>query len=153
MLLADVCWPALFLSNSLYSILIIVVGFGLEYLLLLGQMRLPANRAFKAVLIMNAVSTALGIFGVPIVGLVLEIIGIVLEIGGGATFTPTKWVFTSILAALFNTIIELIVLRWFKDIKQCPKLWLAVLLGNCLSVGLAMWGLYRFPPEGMGPLP
>lgn len=136
--LADVVWPALVLNARLFAWLPIVAGLFAEAMVLLFAFNMPSQRALPAAIIMNALSTVLGLFLIPLAGLLWEIFpGLILykafHIG---TFNLATWTATFLLAVLVNSAIELTVLEHF-GIPWIRKNFVLLGLANVLSVGLA----------------
>jgi hypothetical protein len=101
-LLADVVWPALFLEMRLLAWWVILIGLLIEWPFVRVLTQFPWKKAFIADAAMNAASTILGIFLLPIVGLfVLEPIGEAtfyrrFNVG---TFNPVTWTATFLVAS------------------------------------------------------
>lgn len=146
---ADVIWPALFLEGRLLTIPVIAAGLFIEWLFLVFGLGLTAKKAAVVDVVMNAVSTLVGMLAIPLAGLVWEFFpGLLmfkmLNIG---TFNPLTWAFTYVAAVAITACIEVIVAkRIFKLIKSRREL-LVVLAANAASVGVAFASLFVFPPR------
>jgi hypothetical protein len=147
---ADMIWPALFLEGRLLSVPIIIAGLVIEFFFVWRITDLGAGRAIFADLVMNATSTLLGIFLIPISGIVWEIFpGLVLyrwfNVG---TFNPGTWVATFCFAVLINAALEtLIVAKVFRQ-KMGKRGFGWLCLANGLSVGLAFASFLIYPMKG-----
>jgi hypothetical protein len=87
-------WPAMVLEERLLSVIPIVAGLVVEWLALrFGGFDLSWKKAAVVDVVMNAVSTIVGIVLIPVLGLVWEIFpGVVLyKFFSIGTFNPGTW--------------------------------------------------------------
>jgi hypothetical protein len=148
--LADVVWPSLVLEMRLLSFLPISAGLVAEWLVLyFGGFGLSWSKAAVVDLVMNAVSSVIGIFLIPVLGLVWELgpgslINWAFHVG---TFNLASWIATFLLSVCASTAIEAAVVRWgFKIPLGQRRFW--ILCGaNALSTGIAFASLWIRPPR------
>ena len=99
--------------------------------------------------VMNIVSTTVGILGIPLSGLLWELIASITiqPIFNWGTFNPVTWLISCVLAASLNTVLEVATLRLLFKISWTKKLfwWLAV--ANFITVGMAIISIMIFPPK------
>jgi|SRR5689334_15366610 len=149
-ILADMIWPALFLEERLLSIPVIALGLAIEYVFVWRITSLGVWGSILGDLAMNAASTLLGIFLIPALGLVWELLpGVLLyDLFHLGTFSPLTWAVTFCLAVLLNAALETLVLaKGFEQrIGKRGFGWLC--LANGLSVGIAMASLVFIPTRG-----
>jgi hypothetical protein len=133
--LADVVWPALDLESRLVTVSVF-----------LG---LSTWRSLLATFVMNAVSTAVGIVLLPVLGFLWEVgpARAVHSTTGMGTYNPVTWGVTAVLAVLSNGGIEGIVLRAVFKVPMNGKRVAVLLLANAFSVGLALVSLHRYPVQ------
>jgi hypothetical protein len=81
-------------------------------------------------LTMNALSTLIGVIGIPLSGLAVEILMSPL---GGGTFQLSHWIVAYLVAILLNVGIEGLALKWiFRIPFQKSYWWLAI--ANAISI-------------------
>jgi hypothetical protein len=150
LVVADVVWPSLFLEKRLLSIWVISTGLVVEWLALwLGGFGLSWKRAVIVDLVMNAVSTIVGIALIPLSGLAWEVFpgALLYKAFHYDTFNPITWLATLLLAIGLTTFIEAVVVRWgFKIALGRRRLW-TLAAANLVSVSLAFGSLLVHPPE------
>jgi len=145
---ADVVWPALFLERKMLSIPVIASGLLVEALVLRSIFAMNWKRAFKASLVVNAISTVLGVLLIPLAGIGWEFFpGLILyrqfDLG---TFNPITWSATFLLALGITTSIEVLCLRRLFGVPAGRRTWLWWTLANVVTVGLAFVSLIIQPP-------
>ena len=146
---ANFIWPALFLEQRLFSWWAIGLGLAVEYLAVRRLTTLSWQKCVVADLSMNAVSALLGIFLIPIAGIVWEFFpGIVLyKFFNIGTFNPGTWAATFLFAVFINGILEWSVLRFMFRQKSDRKVFWWLCVANSLSVALAFGSLFVYPPK------
>jgi hypothetical protein len=149
-LLADVVWPALYLENRLLSVLPISVGLIAEWIFLFfGGFGLSWKKSIIVDVVMNTVSSVVGIALIPALGLLWELGpgSLVNHIFNVGTFNPVSWIATFMIAVSASTAIEAAVVRWaFKIPLGWNRFW--VLCGaNAISTGIAFASLWIHPPQ------
>jgi len=143
-------WPALFLEQRLFSVIPITAGLIVEWAALrFGGFGLSWKRAAVIDVVMNAVSSGVGIILIPVLGLAWEVFpGIILyKVFNVGTFNPGTWAGTLIMAVLATTAIEAVVVRWgFKVALNRRRFWV-LCAANCASVAIAFVSLWMHPPR------
>lgn len=147
-LLADVVWPALALVQRMLSVLPITAGLVVEWLALWrGGFGLTWKKAALVDVVMNAVSTLIGIFLIPALGMGWEygpaqLVDRIIPIG--MTF-QIDWLAAFAIAVCVTTAIEAAVVRWgFRIALGMRRFW--VLFGaNAVSVGIAFVSVMMHP--------
>jgi hypothetical protein len=149
MLLADVIWPALLLEDRLLTWWAIGAGLTAEFLILRFWLGMPNLTAIMADILMNSVSTVAGIVLLPLAGVAWELFpgSVLYSILNVGTFSPVTWLATFGLAVLINTLLEGAVLRVAFQMKFQTRVFLALCLGNMVSVGLAFGSLTMMPGQ------
>ena len=141
--MADVVWPALYLSDRLVAWYVIGAGLLVEYWFIRKATTLNWSEAIFADICSNGVSTLLGIVLIPTLGLLWEISagGVINILFDTGTFNIGTWIGTVLLAALANATIESAVLVYGFKQKWQRRLVLWMFLANVISVGLAFASL------------
>src|SRR3954449_4582694 len=101
------------------------------------------RQAFKASLVVNAISTVFGVLLIPLAGIGWEFFpGILLyrqfDMG---TDNPITWSATFLLALAITTSIEVVCLRRLFGVPGGRRTWLWWALANVVTVGLAFGSL------------
>jgi hypothetical protein len=137
-MIANIVWPALYLISRLLSVWVILSSLFIEFFFLWKLLRLDAKQAILADVLMNLVSTILGIILIGELGLIV-VLPFRNAFGAGA------WVATIILGIGVNGCVESMVVRqWFKPDFGLRDFWL-LLAANALTVGIAYGSLGLFP--------
>lgn len=112
-IIGNVVWPSLYLSVRMQSAWIIGAGLVIEFFFVLWLTRANAWRACLMTVVMNTVSTIVGIVGIPLSGLAWEMVATitVMPMFGWGTFNPVTWFASCVLAALLNSLVEITSLR------------------------------------------
>jgi hypothetical protein len=90
-------------------------------------------------LTMNALSTLMGVIGIPLSGLAIEILMSPL---GGGTFQLSHWIIAYLVAILFNVGIEGLALKWIFKIPFKKSSW-RLAIANAISIIICAF-LLRF---------
>jgi hypothetical protein len=147
---ADVIWPALLLEKRMFTWWAILAGLVVEYCFVRRLTDLSFLRVIMADLAMNAVSSLLGIFLIPIAGVIWELFpgSILYKIFQIGTFNPGTWIATILMAATINACLERWVLRkFFKQPFPGRRGFWLLFLANLISVAMAFGSLLYSPPE------
>jgi hypothetical protein len=147
--LADIVWPSLFLTERLYTWWIIITGLIIEFIFVLKLTHASVLKAILMTLVMNGISAAIGIIGIPFSGVLWELIATVtiMPLFHWGTFNPITWLVSCILAALLNTAIECISLRLIFKVNWTKILFWFLLVANFISVGMAMVSIMIKSPD------
>jgi len=147
---ADMVWPALVLEQRLLSAIPIGAGLIIEWLALrFGGFGLSWRKAGLVDVVMNAVSTIVGIPVIPLLGLAWEMFPgqVIYKFFNIGTFNPGTWAATFVLATIATTGIEALVVRWGFKIALGKRRLGVLCLANALSVGVAFASLWLKPPR------
>jgi len=148
-ILANVVWPSLFLTQRLSAWWIIGAGLVIEWAFVRRLTQTSILRSAIMTVVMNIVSTTVGILGIPLSGLLWELIASITiqPIFNWGTFNPVTWLISCVLAASLNTVLEVATLRLLFKISWTKKLfwWLAV--ANFITVGMAIISIMIIPPK------
>ena len=139
-LLADVVWPSLYLSDRLFVWWIIGAGLIVEFYCIHRLTQASAQKSGLMTIAVNAISSAVGIIGIPVSGLVWELIAMftIMPLFKWGTFNPITWLVSCGLAALLNALIETASLRLIFKVPWTKKVFWWLALANLVSVGMAL---------------
>ena len=149
-LLGDVVWPALVLEQRILSAVPISAGLIVEWFALwVGGFGLSWRKAAVVDIVMNAVSTVVGIVLTPAIGLVWEFFPgtLLFKLFNIGTFNPGTWVATFLIAVLVTTAIEAVVVRWGFKVLLGRRRILILCAANSVSVSIAFASLWMHPPK------
>ncbi|MEN1680475.1 MAG: hypothetical protein AAGJ46_12855 [Planctomycetota bacterium] len=146
--IANVVWPALFLEMRALAWWIIGLGLLIEFCFLLSLTRADMAKAAWMTLVMNFASTVLGVIGVPLAGILWELVAAftVYPLFGSGTFTPVSWAVSCLLAAALNSLVEAGVLSRSFGIAWRRELIGTLFVANLITVGIAMGSILQPPP-------
>lgn len=148
-LLADVVWPALFLEMRLLAWWAVAAGLIVELFFVRWLTAFAWGKSIVADIAMNAASSLLGVFLIPLAGIAWEffpgiLIYKLLEIG---TFNPGTWAATFLMAVFINSGLETAVLCYGFKQKPFTRFFWWLALANSMSVALAFASLLRSFPR------
>ena len=107
---ADIVWPSLYITKGMLSLKIIFLGLIIELLFVKYFTKINWKKASIITLIMNLITTALGIILIPISGLgiefVFDFVFHAYDKFGIGTFHWSHWLVSYILVIFINTLIE-----------------------------------------------
>ena len=127
---ANVVWPSLYILEGMMSWYVILIGFVIETAFVKYFLKDTYLKAVLIAFVMNLVSAVLGVLGIPISGLIVEILLIPFDTG---TFHITHWLASYLFAILLNVAVEgLTVKIIFKHKFKKMFWWLFV--ANAISV-------------------
>jgi len=149
MVFADVVWPSLFLSERLFTWWIIGAGLIIEFVFVVRLTQSTLTRAALMTCVMNAISASVGIFGIPLSGILWELAATItfMPLFNLGTFNPVTWFASCVLAALLNTLIETASLRLIFKVAWTKKLFWWLALANFITVGMAFVSITMSPPK------
>ena len=148
-ILANLVWPALFLTIRMLAVWPIAAGLLVELFFIRHATSLRGARCLAADITMNLASATLGIVFIQLSGILWELLATftiypLLNVG---TFNPITWGVTVLLAAGINTVIEGWVLqRGFKQTLGRRGFWL-LFAANLVSVSIAFISILMHPPK------
>ena len=134
---ADVIWPALFIMKGMLNPLIIIAGLITEIYFIKRFTDVSWKKASWVGFLMNLITAVIGIFVIPISGLVLE--GVlynlaqIYSIFDAGSFHWSHWLLNYVLIILFNTLIEGLFIKFVMKL-QFKKIFGWLLGANALSV-------------------
>ena len=143
--IANVVWPALILETRILSWWAITLGLSIEYLFVRKLLQVQPKQAIIYTIFANIVSAILGLFLIPISGIIWEMFP------GSLIYhylnVSVTWWPTFIMACLINVALEGYV---YKDVfglrfRFKSKLFFWFLLANALSVGAAFASIFIIP--------
>ena len=146
-IIADVIWPALFLEGRLLSIPVILIGLVVEFFFVWRITSLDVAHSIAADLLMNTASTLLGIFLIPIAGIIWEFFpGIFLyKWFNMGTFNPWTWTATFCLAVVINAALETLIVAKVFGQKMGKRGFGWLCIANSISVGIAFASFLIYP--------
>lgn len=133
---ANIVWPSIYIAQGMRSFWVIVIGLIIETIIVKIFEKQTWLRAVLISVIMNFVSTILGIILLPAIGFVgVLLIGWLSEVipALGNTFDLPVWIFSYILAIFTNVFIEGYTTQFTARIPFKKMFWW-MLLANTLSV-------------------
>jgi hypothetical protein len=131
---ANVIWPSLYISDGMRTWWIIIAGLVVEFLFLKIFTKDNYIKSVFMDIIMNTISTLVGIIVIPLIGLLGEIMFIPFDsLFNTGTFDIHHWILAFLLTILCNTVIEDFSLKLiFK--KSFKKMFLWLFCANFISV-------------------
>lgn len=134
---ADVVWPSLYITKGMLSLKTIILGLIVELLFLKYFTKVDWKKSVIITVLMNLITTILGVILIPIAGLGSEFFfDFVLHAYdkfGIGTFHWSHWLASYILAILINTIIEGLFIKSTLKLKLKQTFWW-LLIANSISV-------------------
>jgi glucose-6-phosphate-specific signal transduction histidine kinase len=148
-LLADIVWPAIYLTIGLRSLASIVSGLLCEYLFVRFATPLRGVHAVGVTILMNLLSTCTGAFLIPLAGLGWEFLAhhTYNSLMDWGTFNPVTWGATVLIAAMINVVIEGLTLRYLFRVVLGVQQLLLLFAVNMVSVGIAFVQVYFDQPQ------
>lgn len=146
MILLNMIWPALYVSQTFWKFWFLIVGtLIIETFLIKYLLRYSWQKSFLASFVGNAVSAFAGTFCM-MYGMILWH-ALVDNFLPQATFDPINWVATYSLMCLGSVFFEVIVVSiLFKE--RVKRLMLPLLVGNLLSYAFIAYAMVTAPKEG-----
>ena len=133
---ANIVWPSLYIAEGMRSIYVILIGLLIETIFVKIFEKQSWLRSVLISVIMNIVSTVLGIFLVPAIGFVgTLLLGFLSEYipALGNTFDTPLWIFSYILTIFTNVLVEGYTTQYTAKIPFRKMFWW-LLCANTLSV-------------------
>lgn len=143
MILADVVWPSLYLVDRLFAWWIIGAGLLIEWAFVFRLTRSTLLRAGAMTVVMNVISTLVGIVGIPLSGIIWEFVAAPLFNLG--TFSPITWFVSCVLAALLSTVVETASLCLIFRVAWTRRLFWWLALANAITTGMALISIMLSP--------
>ena len=136
---ANMIWPSLYIAEGMRTWWIILVGLLIEYIFIKIFIKDNYLKSLIITIVINIISTLIGIIAIPLVGIFGELILIPFDsIFNTYTFHISHWIFAYMLIILLNTSIETLFIKIiFKKVFKDVFLWL--LFANIFSVILSVF--------------
>lgn len=135
---ANMIWPSLYIAQGSVTLSVITVGLIVEWIVLKIFLKEKWLKCLIMSLTMNLFSTIIGIFLIPIVGILGEIFLVPFNTG---TFHFTHLIVAFLLSVLCNVIIEGLVLKYiFKKKSKNLVVWLFI--ANFISISVCIIKIY-----------
>ena len=136
---ADVIWPSLYIAKGMLSFQVILVGLIVEILFVKYFARINFKKALVVSIVMNLITTILGIILIPLSGLGIEFIfDFVFHFYDKfniETFHWSHWLMSYLVIILINTIIECFYIKLALKLK-IKETFCWMLTANGISVFL-----------------
>ena len=139
MIFANLVWPSLYLVEQINTWWIVGISLLIESFCLLWLTQEKIWKVGLMTLVMNLLSTLIGMIGIPLSGIIWELIATITihPIFGWGTFNPVTWIVSCILAALLNAAIEMMSLIWIFKISWAAKIFWGLVFANGITVSIA----------------
>lgn len=132
---ANIVWPTIYIAEGLRTWYVILAGLIIEFLAIKYFIKSTWLKSGLMAVIMNAVSTLVGVLLIPFVGFFgaigLELLDSIIPVFG--TFDTAQWIWGYILAVLSNVLVEGLTLKFIFKLKF-RKIFLWLTLANAISV-------------------
>jgi len=140
---ANMVWPSLYISKGLRSSWqVILGGLIIEFIFIKLFTKNGYTKSALMALLMNIVSTLVGIIAVPITGFLGEFVLYILFSSEG-TFSTSHWYFAYITAILCNVLFEGLTLKLiFKEKFRKIFWWLFVANAISIIICIFVFGIY-----------
>lgn len=134
---ADIVWPSLYITKGMLSIKVILLGLIIELFFVKYFTKIDWKKASIVTVLMNLITTILGIIFIPLSGLCSEFVFDFVfnaynkfNIG---TFHWSHWLTAYLLVIFINTFIEGLFIKLMLNLKL-KKIFCWLLIANSLSV-------------------
>lgn len=132
---ANIVWPTIYIAEGLRAWYVILAGLIIEFLAIKYFIKSTWIKSGLMAVIMNAVSTIVGVLLIPFVGFFgaigLELLDSIIPVFG--TFDTAQWIWGYILAVLSNVLVEGLTLKFIFKLKFKKMFWWLT-LANAISV-------------------
>ncbi|PTY04145.1 hypothetical protein DB346_04965 [Verrucomicrobia bacterium LW23] len=147
MYLANLIWPAVFLSERYYSWWAIPLGLGIETVVICWLTSFSWGRSFLIAFAANIASAIIGVLLFAWAGLIMEffIEPLFLYFSLHWAFTSLDWLATGLLAACFSFTIEWVIIRYAFLVPGNWKFFWMFLGANVVTAGVALVSILLFP--------
>lgn len=134
---ADVVWPSLYIARGMLSLNVIIIGLIIEWLFVKYYTKINWKNALITAILMNLITTVLGIVLIPLSGLgselVFDLIFHAYDKFGIGTFHWSHWIVSYLLIIFINTFIEGLYIKIALKRKFREIFWW-MLIANGISV-------------------
>ncbi len=136
---ADIVWPSLYITKGMLSLKVIILGLIVELLFVKYFTKIDWKKASVITVIMNLITTALGVILIPLSGLSSELIFDFVfhayDKFGIGTFHWSHWFVSYMLVIFINTLIEGLYIKSALKLNFKQIFWW-LLIANGISVFL-----------------
>lgn len=134
---ADIIWPSLYIAKGMLSIKTIILGLIIELLFVKYFTKINWKKVSIITILMNLITTILGIILIPISGLgaefVFDFVFHAYDKFGIGTFHWSHWLVSYLLVIIINTLIEGLFIKLVLKLKFKQIFWW-LLIANAISV-------------------
>ncbi len=143
--LANIVWPALYLSSAFYTWWVIAIGVLVEYIAIQRLFKLSLLRTALVDLTANSISALLGLALIPLSGIAYEIFpgSLINWAFNWGTFNPISWASAIPLAASVNLLVEGLSMKLLFGLTLTKRARSILFATNLITVGLAVYPLSR----------
>ena len=149
MILSNMVWPALYVMGYVNIWWVVGISLLIEGLCLLFLIQERIWKIGLMAVSMNLISALVGIIGIPIVGLIWEVVALftIYQFFEWGTFNPVSWIVSYILAALLNSVIEMMSLIFIFKMRWKAKIFWWLVFANGITVSIAYRVMQFNPPR------
>ena len=134
---ADIVWPSLYITKGMFSLKVIILGLIVELLFVKHFTNTNWKKASIVTILMNLITTILGIILIPLSGLssefVFDFVFHAYDKFGIGTFHWSHWLVSYILVILINTFIEGMFINLVLELRLKQTFWW-LFVANGISV-------------------
>ena len=134
---ADIVWPSLYIAKGMLSIKVILPGLIVEFFFVKYFTKTDWKKALTVTVLMNLITTILGIIFIPLSGLgsefVFDFVFHAYDKFGIGSFHWSHWLTSYLLIIFINTFIEGLFIKLMLKLKLKKIFWW-LLIANSISV-------------------
>lgn len=134
---ADIVWPSLYITKGMLSIKVILLGLLIELFFVKYFTKIDWKKASIITVLMNLITTVLGIMFIPLSGLgsefVFDFVFHAYDKFGIGSFHWSHWLISYLLVIFINTFIEGLFIKLTLKLKPKKTFWW-LLIANSISV-------------------
>ena len=138
---ADVIWPSLYITQGMLSLKVIILGLIAELFFVKYFAKLNWKKASIITILMNLITTILGIILIPLSGLgaefVFDFVFHAYDKFGIGTFHWSHWLVSYLLVIFINTLIESLLIKLSLKLNLKKTFWW-LFIANGISVLLCV---------------
>lgn len=142
---ANVIWPSLYIAKGMLSLKVIILGLIIELLFVRYFTKINWKMASITAIVMNLITTFLGIILIPLFGLgaefIFDFVFHTYDKFGIGTFHWSHWLVSYLFVILINTFIECLYIKLTLNLMFRKIFWW-MLLANAISVFLCFLFLF-----------
>lgn len=134
---ADLVWPSLYIAKGMLSIKVILLGLIIELLFVKYFTKVDWKKASTVTILMNLITTILGIIFIPLSGLgsefVFDFVFHAYDKFGIGSFHWSHWLTSYLLVIFINTFTESLFIKLMLKLELKKTFWW-LLIANSISV-------------------